>query len=154
MTPKDKARLLGLLFWIFAGFNVVLVAVIAVVYVVIFGAVFSNMPHKAGEPGPEMVLPLLIIIFAFVLLFVILFSIPKIVAGYGLRNEKSWARVWAIIASIMACMSFPFGTAIGVFDLVFLFGDDGKRFFESPDFGDKGMVRDLTTEAPEPNIWK
>ena len=154
MTPRDKARLLGLLFWIFAGFNVVLVAVIAVVYVVIFGAVFSSVPHKPGEPGPEVILPLLIVIFAFVLLFVVLFSIPKIVAGYGLRNEKSWARIWAIIASIMACMSFPFGTAIGIFGLVFLFGDDGKRFFESPGFGTKGLVGDAPFTAPEPNTWK
>ncbi|MEP6947175.1 MAG: hypothetical protein ABJA02_14740 [Acidobacteriota bacterium] len=153
MTPRDKARLLGLLFWIFAGFNVGLVTVIAVVYVVIFGAVFSNMPHKHGEPGPEVILPMLIIIFAFALFFVILFSIPKIVAGYGLRNGKSWARIWAIIASIIACMSFPFGTAIGVFGLVFLFGDDGKRYFDSPDLGIHGLVEDLPVRAPEPNIW-
>jgi hypothetical protein len=154
MTPRDKARLLGLLFWIFAGFNVAIVALIGVAYVVIFGAVFSNVPHKPGEPGPEVILPIMILIFAFILLYVVLFSIPKIVAGYGLRNEKSWARIWAIIASIMACMSFPFGTAIGVFGLVFLFGDDGKRYFESPDYGAQGLVEDVPFTAPEPNTWK
>lgn len=154
MTPRDKARLLGLLLWIYAGFNVLLVAVIAVVEIVVFGTVFGNMPHKPGEPGVETVLPIVIVAFVFAFLFVVLLSIPNVVAGYGLRKDKSWARIWAIIASILACMSFPFGTAIGVFGLVFLFGEDGKRYFNSPAAGAIGLVGDSTISAPEPNIWK
>lgn len=154
MSGKEKARLLGIFFWIFTALNIFLVGVIAFIYIAIFGTVFSQMPHKEGEPGPEFILPFLIVIFAIVFVFTILFSVPKVVAGYGLRKEKPWARGWAIAASIMACMSFPLGTAIGVFGLVFLFGDDGKRYFESPDYGRVQLTSTSSNIAPEPNSWQ
>lgn len=154
MNGKDKARLLGLLFWLYTGFNLLIVAVIAVIYLTIFGAVFSQVPHKANEPDPAVIMTILIVVFAFALAFTVLFSVPKMIAGYGLRNEKSWARTWAIVASIMACMSFPFGTAIGVFGLVFIFGDDGKRYFGDPAFGRGQIGAPAQVSAPPPNSWQ
>lgn len=154
MTAKEQARLLGLFLWIYAGFNIVLVGVIAFVYIVVFGVLTTQMPHRAGDPPPEFMLPFLIVIFAIALVVVVLVSIPKIVAGYGLRNEKPWARIWAIIASIMAAMSFPIGTALGVFGLVFLFGDEGRRYFESPEFGHVPLIKDPAISPPEPNSWQ
>lgn len=152
MTPKDKARLLGLFFWLFTVFNVLLIAVIAVVYAALFGFVLTQAPHKASDPPPELIMTIMVVVMAFVLIFTLLFSIPKVVAGYGLRKEKSWARTWAIIASVMACMSFPFGTAIGVFGLVFLFSDEGKLYFDDPAYGRIGAGRFAT--APPPNVWQ
>jgi hypothetical protein len=154
MTAREQARLLGLFLWIFAGFNIVLVGVIAVVYVVVFGVLLSQMPRRPHEPSPEFMIPFLIVVFAVAFVVVVLVSIPKIVAGYGLRNEKPWARIWAIIASIMAAMSFPIGTAVGVFGLVFLFGDEGKRYFENPEYGHIPTVEDPVISAPEPNSWQ
>ena len=154
MTGKEQARLLGLFMWLLTGLQILIIALIGVFYAFIFGAVIMNSPRRANDPPPEMFAGILIVIMVVLLGMTLLFSIPKIVAGYGLRNEKSWAKAWAIVACVMACMSFPFGTAIGVFGLVFLFGDDGKRFFESPEFGTKGLVGDATFAAPEPNTWK
>ena len=153
MNAHEKARLLGLLFWIYAAFNVVIVAVIAIVYIGLFGMIFTQVPQKAGDPPPELIMTILIVAFAFAFAFVVLFSVPKIVAGYGLRKEKSWARTWAIVGSIMACMSFPFGTAIGVFGLVFLFSDDGKRYFDDPEYR-RQLVGTSTVAAPPPNSWQ
>lgn len=154
MTPKDKARLLGLFFWLFTALKVVLVAVIAIVYIGIMGTVFSNMPQKAGDPPPEMIMSILVVVFAFVFIFTLLFSIPKIIAAYGLRNEKPWARTWAIVASIMCCLSFPFGTAIGVFGLIFLFDDAGKRYFEDPSYGRAELAGAGGVNSPPPNSWQ
>ena len=152
MTSNDKARLLGLLFWIYTAFNILLVAVIAVIYISIFGVVFSQAPHKANEPPPELIMTIIIVAFVFVFIFTVLFSVPKIVAGYGLRNNRSWARTWAIVASIMACMSFPFGTAIGVFGLIFLFSDDGKLYFDQVTRGNLAAGSNMA--APQPNSWQ
>ncbi len=44
-------------------------------------------------------------------------------------KEKPNARIWGIIGSIFSCMSFPIGTAAGVFGLVFLFGNEGTQFY-------------------------
>jgi hypothetical protein len=149
MTANDKARLLGLFFWLFTGLNVLIIVAIAVLYIGIFGFVISQTPPKANDPPLEIIMGILVFVFFFVLVFTILFSLPKIVAGYGLRNNKPWARTWAIIASIMACMSFPLGTAMGVFGLVFLFSDEGKHYFDQMTYAGA-----LGPNQPEPNSWQ
>lgn len=148
MTANDKARLLGLFFCIYTAFNILIVVAIAVLYLGIFGAVFSTVPQKAGDPPPEMIMAILIFAFAFAVVFTVLFSVPKVIAGYGLRKNKPWARTWAIVGSIMACMSFPIGTALGVFGLVFLFSEEGKLYFEQRSVGQLGV------NQPAPNSWQ
>jgi hypothetical protein len=150
MTAHDKAKLLGLFFWLFTAFNLLVIVVLAVFYVALFGLVFSQVPQKAGDPPPELIISILVVVFAFVLLFTILFSVPKVVAGYGLRTGKTWARTWAIIASIMCALSFPIGTAIGVFGLVFLFSDEGKQYFNDRVLG----YLSPGGSAPPPNSWQ
>lgn len=154
MTARQQANLLGILFWVFTAFNIVLVVGIALIYIAIFGFVFSQVPQRPGEPDPAIIIPILIVVFTFAVVFTILFSIPKIIAGYGLKREKPWARTWAIVASVMAAMSFPLGTAIGVFGLVFLFGEEGKRYFESPEYGKLDPARHAMPVAPAPNSWQ
>ena len=153
MNAHEKSRLLGLLLWIYTGFNVLLVAGIAVIYIAIFGLVFSQVPQKAGDPPPELIMSFLIAVFTIALIFTVLFSVPKIVAGYGLRKEKPWARTWALIASIMACMSFPFGTAIGVCGLIFLLSDEGKMYFHNPSYRTQ-LATGQPVSAPQPNSWQ
>jgi hypothetical protein len=149
MTPNDKARLLGLFFWLFTALNVLVIVAIAVIYVAIFGVIFSQQPQRASDPPPEFVIGIMAAIFIFLLIFTLLFSIPKVVAGYGLRKGKPWARTWSIIASIIACTSFPLGTAIGVFGLVFLFSDEGKLYFDQ-----QTVAGRLRPAVPLPNSWQ
>jgi hypothetical protein len=149
MTANDKARLLGLFFWLFTALNILIVVALAILYIGIFGFVVSQAPQKANDPPPEMIMGILVVVFFFVLVFTVLFSLPKIVAGYGLRKNKPWARTWAIIASIMACMSFPIGTAVGVFGLVFLFSDEGKHYFDQVSYAGA-----LGPSQPQPNSWQ
>ena len=149
MNANDKARLLGLLFWLFTGLNVLIIAGIGILYLGIFGVAFSQAQHRPGEPPPEMIIGIIAVVFVVLLVFTLLFSIPKIVAGYGLRKNKPWARGWAIAASIMACMSFPIGTAIGVFGLVFLFSDEGRLFFDQQEYAGR-----IGQTAPPPNSWQ
>lgn len=152
MNAHGKARLLGLFFWLFTAFNVFIVAAIGIIYTVLFGFIFSQTPQRASDPPPELIVGILMVIFIFALVFTVLFSVPKIVAGYGLRNNKPWARVWTIIASIMCCLSFPIGTAIGVFGLVFLFSDEGKRYFEDSVY--RGQLAGGNFSPPPPNSWQ
>lgn len=153
MNAHDKSRLLGLLFWIYTGFNLLIVILIAVVYLAIFGAVFSNVPQKPGDPPPELIFGIVVVAFAVAIFATLLFSIPKIVAGYGLRKEKPWAHTWAVVASALACMSFPLGTAVGVFGLVFLFSDEGKMYFKDAAYRAQ-LKGDGPVAAPLPNSWQ
>lgn len=54
-------------------------------------------------------------------------AIPSIIAGWGLSQHKSWARILTIILAILSLPQFPVGTAIGVYALVILFNDESKR---------------------------
>jgi hypothetical protein len=151
MTPREHAKLLGLFMWLFAGLQIGVIALIAIFYVAIFGFVAANMgnaPHRADEPPPEAILGIVVVVMIFALIITLAFMIPKIVAGYGLRKGKSWAKVWTIVACVLAVMSVPFGTAVGVYGLWFVFGDAGKAFFDGLDFAPPS-----TTAAPPPNSW-
>jgi len=162
MTGKEQARLLGLLFWLLTGFQLFLVGAICIIYVVIFGAVLSSTPHRPNDPPPEIFIPIILVVAAILFVMTLLFAIPKLVAGYGLRKEKPWARTWAIVASVMAAMHFPFGTAVGVYGLIFLFGDAGKAYFDGPKYGslspgfDSGIPFDArsSVHAPDPPAWR
>ena len=151
MTPREHAKLLGLFMWLFAGFQIGITALLAVFYVAIFGFIAANMgntPQRAGEPPPEAVFGIFVVVMIFVLVITLAFMIPKLVAGYGLRKGKSWAKIWTIIACVLAVMSVPFGTAVGVYGLWFVFGDAGKAYFDGPDFAPPS-----TTAPPPPNSW-
>ncbi|HJS50843.1 MAG TPA: hypothetical protein VJ781_03000 [Pyrinomonadaceae bacterium] len=151
MTGRDHARLLGLLFWLLTGFQLLIVGLIGLLYVVIFGAVFATAPRNANDPPPELIFIIVVAVVAILLVTTFLFAIPKIVAGYGLRKEKSWARVWAIVACCMGLMSVPLGTAVGVYGLVFLMGENGRAYFEDPNYG---RLPANTVTAPPPNSWQ
>lgn len=132
MTAREHAKFLGLLFWIYVALNVVIMVGTGIFMLAWSGVIMSEMakmPHQNGQPGPEMMLGMMggIMLFAFILGFALL--IPQFFAGYGLRKGKSYARVLTIIASVLAVFSFPFGTALGVYGLWFVFGERGKIFF-------------------------
>lgn len=61
------------------------------------------------------------------------FFVPGIVAdfliGYGMFNYKSWARILAIIFSIINLPIFPIGTALGIYTLVIMFNKDVEALF-------------------------
>jgi len=40
-----------------------------------------------------------------------------LIAGYGLLQRRPWGRIVAIIASILALLKIPFGTALGIYTL-------------------------------------
>ncbi|HEU4888144.1 MAG TPA: hypothetical protein VFV49_09675, partial [Thermoanaerobaculia bacterium] len=54
-------------------------------------------------------------------------AIPSIIAGWGLSQRKSWARILTIILAILSLPQFPVGTAIGVYALVILFNEETKQ---------------------------
>ena len=55
-----------------------------------------------------------------------------------------------IVGSIVSCLSFPIGTAAGVYGLWFLFGDLGKQFY----LGSSPQYAFQNPPAPPPNSWQ
>ena len=57
--------------------------------------------------------------------------IAYILAGYGLLNYKSWARILTIILAILNLILFPIGTILGIYSLWVMFNDEAKALFEA-----------------------
>ena len=62
---------------------------------------------------------------------VVLLSVPGVVAGVGLLGFKPWARILAIILSVLNLPGFPIGTLVGIYSLWVLLDSETSLLFES-----------------------
>ena len=125
MTAKDHSKLLGILFAIHAGLQ----AFIMLILVLIYGGLGTVMLTSARRDEEQIVGAIFIVAMIAIFFFSLLFIIPQGVAGFKLLKNKSNARFWAIFGAIVVLLSFPFGTALGIYALWFLLGDVGKNYF-------------------------
>ncbi len=61
--------------------------------------------------------------------FVVLVSIPGILAGIGLLGFKPWARILAIILALLDLPGFPVGTVLGIYSLWVLLDSESSLLF-------------------------
>ena len=118
MTAKEKNRLAGIFLMAHGG-------ILGLIYLLMIG--FMALVFNADPNAPKEV-------FAFVTIFMVIFCsvfvAPQIIGGWKMYKERSNAKIWGIVAAVLACMNVPLGTAAGVFALIFLFSDESKYFYE------------------------
>ncbi|HEY0172373.1 MAG TPA: hypothetical protein VGB98_15230 [Pyrinomonadaceae bacterium] len=121
MTPQDHNKVIGIMHLIYGGFNALLM--------IIFVPFFLAIGIGAGsDPNAPPALMAIFGAFGVLMLFLaVIFGLPPILAGYAMLKRKSWARVMGIIAACIEALSFPFGTALCVYTLWFMFGQ-GQGF--------------------------
>jgi len=91
-----------------------------------------------------------IVVILFIAVFSSAFILPQLIGGWKMIKERPNARTWGIIGSILSCLSFPLGTAAGVFGLVFLLGEAGKQFY----LGTSNAGSYNPPPPPQPNSWQ
>lgn len=123
MTPEQHNRTLGILHLAYGGLSTAFMLIFAVLFLFVFR---SMTPMPGVEPFPAG--PFMAFV-AFVLVFQLLFIVPSFVAGYALLKRKPWARMAAIVAAVVDAMSVPFGTALCIYSLWFLFGEQSKSLY-------------------------
>jgi len=94
-----------------------------------FGGI-AGLIHLDHDPDAAIAIPMMGAIGGFVLILILCLSIPGIIAGIGLLSFQPWARILTIVLSILDLVSFPFGTALGIYGLWVLFTPDGVRLFD------------------------
>ncbi len=112
---------LGILYIVFG----VMGAIAAVVILLLFIAGATLMATEDPEVGE-----ILAILGTVVAIFLLVISVPNIIAGYGLLKFCSWARILTLILSFLNLPAFPIGTLLGVYGIVVLFDDNVKRRFQ------------------------
>jgi hypothetical protein len=101
---------------------------------VFFGGV-AGLVQMDNDPDAAFVVPMMGAIGGFVLIVLLVLSVPGIIAGVGLLSYQPWARILTIVLSILDLISIPFGTALGIYGLWVLFTTEGARLFEQPGVG-------------------
>ena len=110
----------------------------AIVLVVVFG-VASGVVASVDDPGAAIALPIIGLTGTALVAFLLVLSLPNIIAGIGLIRLRPWARIAGIVLSILGLTVFPFGTIVGVYGIWVLFSKETERLFERPvaEFGIK-----------------
>lgn len=146
MTAKEHNRLVGIFLMAHGGLQMVAIIFIGIIYGVIGSAMLIG--GKKGEE--QMVGAIFIGMIAVLVIVAALFALPQFIGGYKLFKERANARTWGIVGSIISCLSFPLGTAAGVYGLWFLFGDMGKQFYLGG--GNQPMFQHQP--PPPPSSWQ
>ena len=134
MKTKDHADLLAAAF----AAHAVLQLVGVVIGVLMLGAFYGFASPEIFEQmrrdhTPEQARQAMGFFFALVfgLVFLLLFAqlVLNAFAAWGVWKRRSWAKVVGVISSVLAVMSVPLGTALGVYGFWFLLGDRGREWF-------------------------
>ena len=127
---ETHVKVLGLL-QIILG---VLGIVVALFVLLMFGGI-AGLVAATGEEGSEIAVPILGLIGAFAVTFILVLSIPGIIVGAGLLKFRPWARILGIIMSILLIIHFPLGTIVGVYGLWVLLTGETEKLFAAKNAG-------------------
>lgn len=91
--------------------------------------IFVLLPGIGWASGDPTALKVLEIVGSVLGGFLIVFSIPGIIAGIGLLKLRPWARILAIIFACFDIFAIPIGTALGVYSFWVLMNDKTIKLF-------------------------
>lgn len=115
---RDHVRILA---WCFIVYSSIIVLVgLGIGSIVLFGGAISGDRDAmliTGAVGAGIASLLLVV------------SLPGMFAGIGLLKMQPWARIVAIIVGVLHILSFPFGTALGVYTLWVLLNAETEALF-------------------------
>jgi hypothetical protein len=75
---------------------------------------FIGIAGAASDPDAWVALPILGLTGAALGVFMLVLSLPGVIAGIGLLQLRPWARIVTIVLSVLNLMNIPFGTILGV----------------------------------------
>jgi hypothetical protein len=116
---RDHVRILG---WCFIVYSAIIVLVgLGVGAIVLFGGAISGDQQAMLITGA---------VGAGIACLLMLISLPGMLAGIGLLKMQPWARIVAIIVGVLHILSFPLGTALGVYTLWVLLNAETEAMFQ------------------------
>ncbi len=123
---EQHIKILGVLNIVWGGVG----ALFGLAILTIFGGAYGIVGTAAHfHPKAVFALPIIAIIGGAISFLLLLVSAPSIVAGIALLYFKPWGRILAIIVSAFHLLSFPLGTALGIYGLWVLFSEKSLRCF-------------------------
>jgi hypothetical protein len=123
MSQKDLQFHVRVLGWVLIATHAVGLVVAGLVFLLLTGiGVFT---------GDGVAFSILSVVGTGLALFVLILSLPGILAGYGLLKGKEWGRILALVVAVLGLLNFPLGTAIGIYALYVLLQQEARFYFGS-----------------------
>ena len=121
----EHLQLLGVLHIVYSGF--IILGGLGLVFVgkVIFGWFIRFLPGNSPPP-PWFMAPLV----TFIGWVILIRGIVGIAAGVGLLQRAPWARIFALVMAFLSILSFPFGTALGIYTIWVLLASGAGEEYE------------------------
>ena len=145
MTGREHAKLLGIFFLIQSGLSIFG----GIIAILIYGGMGSLMMANARREEEQFMAGFFLVMAVVVGFFILIFGALYFFAGWRLFKQKPNARTLGIIASCVALLGFPIGTALGIYGLWFFFGDAGKNYFNGG-----GNTGANNYPPPPPQSWQ
>lgn len=114
MTPRDHNKTIGI------AFGLIGLLLLAGLMVVVWQQMQKHAPpdHASAVQWELYLLPL---------------PLLHLLTSYGLFRRKRWARLLALIFSVLYVVIFPLGTALAIYTWVFMHSTAGRAYFNSHD---------------------
>jgi hypothetical protein len=145
MTTEENNRTLGILHLVYGGMHGLIVLLVLFLFFPIFLGAGRGVNSESAA--------FFIIMMTVIGLFWLSFTIPSIIAGYGLLKRKSWVKIWLMIAGGLAGMSFPLGMALCAYTFWFWFSGGGRQLYEEPAQPYGRQRPGELFGAPQPSGW-
>lgn len=123
---QTHVKLLAILHIVFAC----LAILIGLGLFVMFGGLAALVAVNESGSDAATGMAVLGAIGTFILVLLLVLSLPGLIAGIGLLYLKPWAKILGIIVSALDLLSFPFGTALGIYGLWVLVNPETNRLFQ------------------------
>jgi hypothetical protein len=121
-------KVLGVLYIALSAFGI-----IASVFLMLAVGVAGGIVNTAADPNDAAIaLPIIGLAGTALVTFLLLVSLPGLVAGIGLLQFRSWARVLGIVLSVINLIHIPLGTVIGIYGLWVLLNRETESLFNAP----------------------
>lgn len=120
-TLDTHKKVLGIIYVITASLTIIIALLLRAILAIVFEFAFEH-----ADPEEQRIADFIMAITSFLPAVIIIFSsVPTMIAGLGLLTRQAWAPTFALIMGILKLISFPIGTAIGIY-AIWLYAEDGK----------------------------
>lgn len=135
--------MLAIFFYIYGGLQILVGVLLALIY----GGMGTFFAAAAREDEAAAMGGVIILIAVVILVFSALFGGFYLFTARSIQKAAPIGRILGIIACALSLLSIPLGTALGIYGLWFLVGENGSRFYS--DGGEHSMA-----PPPPPNSWQ
>ena len=120
---EQHVKILAILHIVLGSLGVLAALTIMVVFGGIAGLI--HVTNNSDVPAA----PIIGLIGGVLMIIILVLSFPGIIVGIGLLNFRSWARILAIVLSVLDLIHIPFGTALGIYGLWVLLSPQAEPLF-------------------------